>query len=464
MSSKSNESFRDSIGTIEKDGKRHWIFPKRPIGKLYNWRTYLSWVYLIVFALLPWLKTNGHPIFLFNIFERKFILFGNIFWPQDFFLFVIGMLTFMVFIVLFTVIFGRLFCGWVCPQTIFMEMIFRKIEYWIEGDGDAQKRLNAQPWNSEKFMKRGGKIALFILISFLIAHYFLAYLIGMDNVILYMKEGILSHLETFVPLVIFTGIFSFVYLWFREQACIIVCPYGRLQGVLTDKDTVAVSYDYMRGETRGRFNRHEERTGGDCVDCYECVKVCPTGIDIRNGTQMECVACTACIDACDAIMEKFNFEKGLIRYASEANIANKEKWTFTPRIKAYTAVLLILLGVLTVLLFSRKEISTTIMRAQGQLYQMQGQDTISNLYNIKLVNKTFNDFQLNLKVLSSSSGSIKIVGKDLQVKKESVGDGVFFVEFPRSQLTKRKTEVEIGIFAGDKMVDKVKTNFMAPVY
>lgn len=462
--SKSNEAFRDSIGTIEEDGKRHWIFPKRPVGKFYNWRTYATWVYLIVFAVLPWLKINGYPIFLFNIFERKFILFGKIFWPQDFFLFVIGMLTFMVFIVLFTVVFGRLFCGWVCPQTIFMEMIFRKIEYFIEGDGDAQRRLSAQPWNTEKITKRGGKIAIFILISFIIAHYFLAYLIGMDNVILYVKEGIVNHLETFVPLMVFTGMFSFVYLWFREQACIIVCPYGRLQGVLTDKDTVAVSYDYMRGETRGRFNRHEERTGGDCVDCYECVKVCPTGIDIRNGTQMECVACTACIDACDSIMEKFNFEKGLIRYASEANIANKEKWKFTARIKAYTAVLMILLVVLASLLFTRKEISTTVMRAQGQLYQMQGQDTISNLYNIKLVNKTFNDFQMNLKVLSSESGFIKIVGKDLIVKKESVGDGVFFIEFPKDQLTTRKTEVVIGIFAGDKLVDKVKTNFMAPIY
>jgi cytochrome c oxidase accessory protein FixG len=241
-------------------------------------------------------------------------------------------------------------------------------------------------------------------------------------------------------------------------------PYGRLQGVLTDKNTVAVSYDYMRGESRARFNRHEERTAGDCVDCGDCVKVCPTGIDIRNGSQMECVACTACIDACDSIMEKFNFEKGLIRYASEANIANKEKWSFTPRIKAYTAVLVILIGVLTVLLFSRKEISTTVMRAQGQLYQMQGEDTISNLYNIKLVNKTFNDFQMNLKVLSSSSGFIRMVGKDLQVKKESIGDGVFFIEFPKEELTKRKTEVEIGIFAGDKLVDKVKTNFMAPIY
>lgn len=462
--SEKNESFRDSIGTVEKDGKRHWIYPKRPVGKFYNWRSYASWVYLAVFAVLPWIKMNGHPLFLFNIFERKFILFGKIFWPQDFFLFVLGMLTFMVFIVLFTVVFGRLFCGWVCPQTIFMEMVFRKIEYWIEGDGEKQKRLDAQPWDTEKIMKRGGKILAFISISFLIAHYFMSYLIGMDNVILYISEGITKHIAAFAPLVIFTAIFSFVYLWFREQACIIVCPYGRLQGVLLDKHSIVVAYDYLRGEKRARFNRHEERTAGDCVDCGDCVKVCPTGIDIRNGTQMECVACTACIDACDLVMEKFNFEKGLIRYASETNIAQKEKWTFTPRIMAYSAVLTVLIGVLTVLLFSRKEISTTIMRAQGQLYQMQGKDTVSNLYNIKLVNKTYNDFQLHLKVLSSNSANIKMVGKDLEVMKESIGDGVFFVQIPKNELTKRKTQVEIGVFAGDKMIDKVKTNFMAPVY
>ncbi|MCS6819202.1 MAG: 4Fe-4S binding protein, partial [Chitinophagales bacterium] len=267
------ESFRDSVGTITHDGKRNWIFPKRPSGKFYNARTALSILYLVVFFTLPWIKVEGEPLFLFNVLERKFILFGKIFWPQDFFIFVFGMLTFIVFIVLFTVVFGRIFCGWVCPQTIFMEMVFRKIEYWIEGDADKQKALARAPWNKEKILKRGAKFIAFYSLSFIIANYFLSYLIGMDQVMLYIREGIAAHLSVFIPLVFFSGVFFFVYWWFREQACIIVCPYGRLQGVMLDPNSIVVAYDYRRGEPRSRFKRHREESEkvGDCVDCLECV-------------------------------------------------------------------------------------------------------------------------------------------------------------------------------------------------
>ena len=321
------ESFRDSVATISKEGKRNFINPKKPKGRLYNLRTRFSIFYLIVFFALPFIKVNGEPLLMLNVLERKFIIFGMVFWPQDFFIFGIAMLTFVVFIILFTVVFGRVFCGWACPQTIFMEMVFRKIEYWIDGDSAKQKQLKAMPWNVEKSTKRIAKFIIFFSISFIIANFFLAYLIGMDQLLGYL-EAPAAHVGTLISLLIFTSVFFFVYWWFREQACLVVCPYGRLQGVLLDKNSIVVAYDHKRGEARGKLKKQDDHDckcidckddgacknlnekiaaiapQGDCIDCFACVRVCPTGIDIRNGTQLECVNCTACIDACDAIMTK----------------------------------------------------------------------------------------------------------------------------------------------------------------
>ena len=457
-----NDEFRDSISTIKEDGKRNWLFPKRPYGRYYNARTIVSVFYLIVFLVLPWIKVGGEPLFLLDVLDRKFILFGKIFWPQDFFIFMVGMLTFIVFIVVFTVAFGRLFCGWVCPQTIFMEMVFRRIEYWIEGDSEKQRKLSNSKWDGNKILRRGGKILVFFIISFIIANYFLSYFIGMDQVVSYVRDGALAHLGVLIPLLIFTTVFFLVYLWFREQVCLIVCPYGRLQGVMLDKDSVVVAYDYVRGEPRKRFRKHEERSEGDCVDCMECVKVCPTGIDIRNGTQLECVNCTACIDACDTIMDRFEFPRGLIRYASENNIAKKEKLKFTVRMRAYTVVLSILICVLIALLVTRQDISATIQRVRGMMYQEQPNGQISNLYNIQLLNKTRKQLPVQLKLEDGFEGTIKVVGNDLSVKKESEADGVFFIYADRKNLHQRKNTVSVGIYSAGKKIGTTKTTFFAP--
>ncbi|MDO9261255.1 MAG: cytochrome c oxidase accessory protein CcoG, partial [Flavobacteriaceae bacterium] len=304
------ESFRDSIATIDEKGKRNFIFPKKPKGVFYKYRTYLAWVLILFMFASPFIKINGNQFLLFNILERKFNIFGFPFWPQDFHLLVISLLVSIVFIILFTVIFGRIFCGWLCPQTIFMEMVFRKIEYLIEGDRPQQIKLDKQAWNLEKFSKKAGKWTVFFIVSFIISNVFLAYLIGGDILLEHIKDGPVNHLSTFVYLLIFTAVFYFVFAWFREQACIIVCPYGRLQGVLLDNKSINVVYDYVRGEStsgRQKLRKNEDRKTagyGDCIDCKQCVQVCPTGIDIRNGTQLECVNCTACIDACDDIMDK----------------------------------------------------------------------------------------------------------------------------------------------------------------
>jgi cytochrome c oxidase accessory protein FixG len=458
------ESFRDSLATVDAKGKRKWVYAQKPRGRFYNIRTWVSWGFFALFFTLPFIKVNGRPLFLFNIPEGKFIIFSKIFWPQDFFIFGLAMVTFIIFIVLFTAAFGRLFCGWVCPQTIFMEMLFRKIEYLIEGDRAQQKLLNNAPWTGAKIRKKAAKHLAFFGMAFIIANFFLAYVIGIDELKKMISEPLSEHIITFFALLIFSGIFYAVYAYFREQVCTVICPYGRLQSVLLDRNSMIVAYDYKRGEPRGKFKKNQPATLnlGDCIDCFQCVKVCPTGIDIRNGTQMECVGCTACIDACDKIMEAVHKPLGLIRYASENGIADSKKLRYTGRMKFYTLILFILGGLLTILLLTRKDVGGTIVRAPGLLYQERGTDSISNLYTIKIVNKTIKDIPLTLRLEEAPGRIIETEGKIILVKKEDQGKGSFFIVLPRNYISKRKTKLEVGLYQGDRRITTLKTNFMGP--
>ncbi|XZF14970.1 cytochrome c oxidase accessory protein CcoG [Chitinophagaceae bacterium MMS25-I14] len=455
-------SFRDSVATVDKEGKRIWMFPKKPHGRLYNMRTWVSVAYIIIFFALPFIHVNGHPLFMINIPERKFILFGQIFWPQDFFIFGLGMVLFVVFIALFTVVFGRIFCGWICPQTVFMEMIFRKIEYFIDGDAAAQKMLKKSAWNTDKIIKRVSKWTVFWALSFLIANTFLAYIIGADALRKIVSEPVAQHFGGLTALIIFTSVFFFVYSWMREQVCTTVCPYGRLQGVLLDRNSIVVAYDHKRGEPRGKYKKNETRTSGDCIDCLQCVQVCPTGIDIRNGTQLECVNCTACIDACNKMMEAIHQPTGLIRYASESNISDGKKTRFTSRMKAYTIVMCLLLGVETYLLTSRTDAGITILRTPGQLYQQQPNHQLSNLYNYKLLNKTYTDMHLSLKP-ENFKGTIQLVGeKDLHIPKEGALSGSMFVYMDSADVKNTETPISIGVYRDGKKIKTIKTAFLGP--
>jgi cytochrome c oxidase accessory protein FixG len=464
-----NEQFRDRIGTVNKEGKRSWVFPKKPSGRFYKYRTYVSYFLLAFFLSGPFIKINGNQFLLFNVFDRKFNVFGFPFWPQDFYLMVISMIIGVVFVILFTVVFGRIFCGWICPQTIFLEMVFRRIEYWIDGDRGKQIRLSKQPWNAEKIKKRALKWFLFFIISFLIANVFLAYLIGGDTVIEYITGSPFDNLNTLTSLLIFTGVFYFIFAWFREQVCIIACPYGRLQGVLLDNKTINVAYDFVRGEKtagRAKFKKNEDRETsgkGDCIDCMQCVHVCPTGIDIRNGTQLECVNCTACIDECDDMMEAVGLPKGLIRYASEDNIEKKTPFKFTARIKGYSAVLFILVGLLVGMLFLRNDVEATVLRLPGQLYQHKEGNIISNVYTFKVINKTTKDINDVSFKLISQKGTIELVThKDFVVPKQGLAQGTLFVEIHSSLMKKEKIELKIGVYSGDTLIETTKTNFLGP--
>ena len=469
METPKNEQFRDSIATINKEGKRSWVFPKKPSGRFYKYRTYVSYFLLAILLLAPFIKINGNQFLLFNVLERKFNIFGFPFWPQDFHLLVVSMIIGVVFIILFTVVFGRIFCGWICPQTIFLEMVFRKIEYWIDGDRGKQIRLKKQPWNAEKIKKRVLKWIIFFIISFIIANVFLAYLIGGDTVIDYITGSPFDNLNTLISLLIFTGVFYFIFAWFREQVCIIACPYGRLQGVLLDNKTINVAYDFVRGEKeegRAKFKKNEDRAAsgkGDCIDCFQCVNVCPTGIDIRNGTQLECVNCTACIDECDHMMEKVGLPKGLIRYASEDNIEKKTPFQFSARMKGYSAVLFILIGILIGMLFLRNDVEATILRLPGQLYQHKEDNIISNVYTFKVVNKTSVDIKnVHYKLLSHDGKIETVTHADFIVPKQGLSEGTLFIEIHSSLLSNDKIKLKIGVYSNDKLIETTTTNFLGP--
>lgn len=460
------EEFRDRVSTIDETGRRKWVFSYKPSGRFYSARSWLSIFYLFVFFGLPFVQYKGEPFILLNILERKFVIFGFVFWSQDFYLFGLTMIMFVVFIIVFTVAFGRLFCGWACPQTIFMEMVFRKIEYLIEGDAPKQLALKRMPWNFEKVWKRTLKVIVFYALSFLIGNTFLAYVIGKDALLKIITEPMFLHKVGFVSMLIFSGIFFFVYYWFREQVCTVVCPYGRLQGVLMDRNSVVVAYDYNRGEPREKLRKNTERNAGDCIDCLKCVHVCPTGIDIRNGNQLECTQCTACIDACDSIMDKIGKPRGLVRYASESTIAENKPFVITARLKAYIAVLIAIFTLWLIILSTRATIKVQVSKVPGQLYIEQPNGTIANLYKVMLINKSHKDFDsLTLKV-ENNVGTIKMVNQQefIKLNKEGVSDNnIMFVEIPANQIHERKQKIVIQLWRNSVLLESGKTNFLAPI-
>lgn len=461
-----DEEFRDTINTVDEKGKRIWVYPKKPSGHYHRWRIAVTVILLGILFAGPFIKISGQPFLLMNVFERRFVILGHVFWPQDFVILALVLITFFVFIILFTVVFGRIWCGWACPQTLFMEMVFRKIEYWIEGDANQQRRLDKEPWHTEKIIKKGGKQLIFILISILIAHTTMAYIIGLEQTCEIVTQPPTEHLAGFLGIVFFTAVFYGVFAHFREQACVAVCPYGRLQGVLLSKDSIVVAYDWIRGEPRGKLRKNAPAvaTQGDCIDCKLCYHVCPTGIDIRNGTQLECVNCTACIDACDDVMIKIGKPKGLIRFASYNSIEKGIQRLFSPRVIGYSLVLTALIAFVSAMLFTRSEIETTVLKIPGTTYQRTPDGLIANLYNIEFVNKSFEDIPLEVRVESPSNAVLEKVGEPtIVVPRDGLLKGVFFVKLNPTDISSPKTTVTLGVYRDGKLLETIKSKFISPV-
>ncbi len=466
--------YRDRISTVDESGKRRWIYPKKPHGKWTTRRIIVSYILLLVLFVLPFLKHNGEPLFMLNVLERKFLIFGMVFTPQDLHLFAIGMIAFMLFIVFFTFVFGRLFCGWICPQTIFMEMVYRRIEYAIEGDAPAQKRLNSMPWTANKILKKTLKHVIFLILAFVFISMAMSLVVGIDSI----KETWASPFDNsslFIAITAISLIFYFIFAFFREQVCTNVCPYGRMQSVLLVDDTIVVHYDFIRGEKRASLKERNklikageatEDEFGDCIDCGQCVAVCPTGIDIRNGTQLECVNCTACMDACDEIMVKIKKPTGLIRYSSEKSIKEGVPFKLPGRAKAYIAVLFVIFALFVYMASNRVALEGIILRTPGMTYQYaEGDSThILNVYNYKLINKTSSDLKdVSIKVKGIKDAEIKLVPEKIdRIPEFGRATGNIILTIPVSEMKGYKTPVQFEIYSEGKLVHSPKTNFLGP--
>ncbi|QNL48697.1 cytochrome c oxidase accessory protein CcoG [Olivibacter sp. SDN3] len=442
---------------------RQWIYVKKVTGRLFRYRQYVGYFLLGILFAGPLLKINGEPLLMFNIIERKFSVFGSVFYPQDLHIFVLGMLIAMVCIVLFTVVYGRVWCGWACPQTIFMELVFRRIEYWIEGDAAQQRKLDQAPVTRGKVLKKLIKHGLFFLLSFLIANLFLSYIIGADALFKIVTDPIKEHVGGFVAITLFTLVFYAVFAYMREIVCTTICPYGRLQGVLLDDRSTTVVYNYKRGEPRGKIQKNKVITNlmGDCIDCNLCVQVCPTGIDIRKGIQMECVNCTACIDVCDGVMAKLNRPKRLIGFYSTKSIENPLSPKSNTRTIAYSSVLALLMIIFGWLIFNRSIIDGTLLRTKGTSYIFRDDGTVANLYSLDITNK--GTFTLPFTIENADdSFDIQVIANKETLKKGESLQLSFFLIIPRNEVKTYKTSVDINILSAGKIVKKMSTTFIAP--
>jgi cytochrome c oxidase accessory protein FixG len=456
------EEFRDRLGIVTEEGKRKRIYPRRPKGRFHTARVILSWALLAVLFVTPFLRIGGHPVMLFDITERKFIVFGMIFGPHDFLILALATITVIVFIFLFTVVFGRLFCGWVCPQTVLLEMVFRKIDYWLEGNHVEQARLNAAPWTGRKLRIKALKHGIYFLLSFVIANTLLAWIIGTDKLLAIIADPPSAHMAGLTAILVFTAGFHWLFAWFREQACILVCPYGRLQGVMLDRSSVVIAYDFKRGEPRALFRKNEARTAGDCIACNQCVEVCPTGIDIRNGTQLECVNCTACIDACDTVMDAVKKPRGLIRYDSFEGIERGVRRLLTPRSIGYSAVLAVLMGFLVWRVAARADVDVTLLRTPGMFYQELPDGRVANLYDVKAVNKTFERMPISFR-LRGREGNVTVLGDPLVLNVQEATGTKLMVTLPREEVRAMSTPLTVDMYAGERLVASAATSFLGPV-
>jgi cytochrome c oxidase accessory protein FixG len=370
--------------TINQDGSRFFIHPADVRGFFTRWRRAFALLLVGIYVLLPWIPVNGHPAVFLDVLNRRFHLFGLTFAAQDLwmaFFFITG-LGFSLFFV--TALFGRIWCGWACPQTVFLEHIYRRIERWIDGDATKRRKLDAAPWDGVKIGKRVVKNGIFFIISAAIAHLFLAYFVSIPELYRWMTSSPTEHWGAFVFMGVATLLIFGNFAWFREQLCIIICPYGRLQSALIDDDSVVIGYDEGRGEPRGPA---KQAGVGDCIDCYRCVQVCPTGIDIRQGLQIECIGCANCIDACDAIMTKLNRPKGLVRYDSQAGLAGKKRRFIRPRIFIYAALMLAGATAFTLSAMQLRDANMNVVRMTGRPYYVT--DTaVRNQYMVRVINKT----------------------------------------------------------------------------
>jgi cytochrome c oxidase accessory protein FixG len=450
----------DSVTTINDDGSRYFLHPADVRGRWVTARRLVGLVLIAIYVLLPWIPINGSPAVFLDVENRMFHLFGLTLVPQDLWVmfFAVSGLGFSLFFI--TSLFGRIWCGWACPYTVFLDHVYRRIERLIDGDAPARRALAKAPWTAGKIAKRVTKHLLYAAVAALIAHIFLSYFVSLRRLYGFMHEGPLAHATAFGIVLFLTLVLWFCFGYFREQFCIIMCPYGRLQSALTDDDTINVGYDPIRGEPRGAKGKAE----GDCIDCRRCVQVCPTGIDIRNGLQLECIGCTACIDACDEVMTRIDRPKGLIRYDSFNAFAGKTRRFLRPRVYAYCALAALGLGALTLVASKKaRPFTATVSRVGGAGF-FSDATSVRNIYKVRVINKRNQTATVTIRLGKDTPAGYQLSGSEQSF---SVGA---LDELTRTCVVVAPVEAYVGVTditldvhadPGDVMIDKT-IRFLGP--
>jgi cytochrome c oxidase accessory protein FixG len=460
-----HETFRNELASVHRDGRRKWVYARQPTGPFYRARTAVAMALLAFLVAAPFIEVNGQPLVLLNVIERRFVLFGVVFWPQDFYLVVLVALTGLVTLALSTAAIGRVWCGWLCPQTVFLEMVFRRIEYLIDGSAERQLQRDARPWPAGAWIRAGVKHAIFFALSFAIANLFLAYVIGWRPLWVIVTDPPSQHVVGLIAISVFSLLFYGVFARFREQACTLACPYGRVMSSLIDRRTITVTYDGARGEPRRRLARTaaaDREPAGDCVDCARCVTVCPTGIDIRNGIQLECVNCTACIDACDDVMQRVQRPTGLIRLTSHERLqAGRRAW-WSGRLTAYTAAWAILVAVVVTLLARRETLDVLILRQAGTLHATMADGTIANFYTVQLFNRTGRPVPFDIRAVEPAGAQVTRLGLPSGVAPHALLEGRLLVTLPPERLSGAATRVRFDVRVAGTADRHIESSFIGP--
>jgi cytochrome c oxidase accessory protein FixG len=443
------------LPTLNNDGTRRWVRPKLFKGQHHKRRLIVAWSLIVLFVGLPFVRIGGQPVILLDVPGRKFVLFGATFLPTDGVLLMLLMLSIFVSIFLLTSLLGRVWCGWGCPQTVYMEFVFRPIERWLEGSRGQQLKLDRDGANGRRVIK----LFIYAILSVFVGNVFLAYFVGTDRLARWVTQSPFEHPVPFLIVAATSGLVFFDFAYFREQMCTIICPYARLQSVLLDKSSLIVGYDARRGEPRGKG----KSAGGDCIDCKACVVACPTGIDIREGLQLECIACTQCIDACDSVMRKIDKPPGLIRYATEGFFKTGEKSRlFRPRVLVYPIMLCVLVGALIVVGQARTGgAEITVLRGIGAPFVEQGQQ-IRNQLRIKIRNRFEDERAFALRIEGADGSQIITPENPVRV---AAGDQVTagaFVLSPRTLFDDGVRKIHVVVDDGQGFSKSLEYKLLGP--
>ena len=445
------------LATLNKDGSRRWLRPRLSLGRFLNARRVVGYALIVLFAGLPYIKINGKPAMLFDLPNREFTFFGRTFLPTDTLLLAFMLLTIFVAIFLLTALFGRVWCGWACPQTVYMELVYRPVERLFDGKNyKSGGRVAVHP------IRKAGKYLAFLAISLFLAHVFLSYFVGVETLAQWMQQSPTTHPAAFLIVAAVTTLMMIDFCFFREQMCTLACPYGRFQSVLLDRQSLIIGYDEKRGEPRGTAKKGVESSHGDCIDCKACVVTCPTGIDIRDGLQLECIGCAQCIDACDSIMDKVGKPRGLIRYSSQQAMESGQSRLLRPRVVIYPLVLVVLVSLFSLTLAGKGSADVTFLRHRGQPYQVLESGRVASSLQVKIVNRsdTTQSYEVAVEgVVEQQSGELPLV-----LEPGASGQATLHLTVEPDRFEQGRTDIQVRVNDGDEFDRTFDHHLMGPLF